>query len=93
MLLQAMVFIWFFWPCLGSALVWLLVRRFHFSWRWACSSLIGISPAAFLSWSIYRGERGGGDPDPMNFLQSTTAIAAAISIVTIAVFELVKARK
>lgn len=93
MLIQAMVFTWYIWPCLGSVLFWLLVRRFHFSWRWTGSLLIATLPAAYLSWLIYRSESGGGDPDPLYFLQSSIAIAAAISIVTIAVLELVKIRK
>ncbi len=93
MLLQAMFFIWFIWPCIGSAIVWLLVRRFHFYGRWAGSLLFGISPTTLLSWPIYKSESGGSDPDPMSFLKSSTGIAAAISIVTIAVFEIVKARK
>ena len=71
-------------PALGAALGWLLLHRLSRPLAWAIGLLAGIAPAALFAGAIYRGEGGGGDPDPLLFLQMSVGASALVALATLA---------
>jgi|CXWL01.1.fsa_nt_gi hypothetical protein len=80
-------------PCIGAAVGWLLLSRVFRPLGWVGGILIGIAPMTLFAWSIYQGEKGGGDPDPLFFLQLSIAVSSIITFSTIVGLEYARLRR
>ena len=80
-------------PCFGSALAWLLLKKLPRPFRLIGSVTVGIAPAAMFAFGIYQNESGGGDPDPLTFLQIAVAVSAVMAVATTIGLEVVEARR
>lgn len=60
---------------LPAAVVWALVQKLPQIARFIVSLVAGMAPLCFLGWSIYRGESGNNDPDPLQFFYVTIGVS------------------
>lgn len=71
-------------PAFGAVLGWLLLRRLSLPLAWLAGGVGGVAPVTLFASAIYRGESGGGDPDPLMFMQLSVGIAIVVTLLTLA---------
>jgi ABC-type branched-subunit amino acid transport system permease subunit len=72
---------------LPAAVVWALVQKLPQIARIIVSIIAGMMPLCFVGWSVYRGEGGNRDLDPLQFLYMTIGVSFVCALVAIAAME------